>query len=421
MEPRPTVVLLRRLAPALLAAAPALVLLLFFLHYYSDFVCDDAFISFRYAEHLATGRGLAWNPGELPHVEGYTNFLWVVLLGLLRLPGIAVPAAARLLAWLAAAGTLILIVLMARGERAAEGRKPSLALLALAPLPVVLSFPYQYWTALRLETALFAFLLLLATALFALEEQRGRARRWGSGLAYLALALTRPEGALFIAVPGLYLLWQARPHMQARRPEGCAERPTARLRQVLSQRWLWLLIFFGGMLLYAFWRWIYFGELLPNTYYAKVGGAGGLRRGWEYLARFAEHRPHTFIFLLGALLLGGLGSRMGRLLLSTVLLLAVAVVVEGGDWMREFRLLIPTTPLLGAALAVSLQRRLEEGWRGRLAPLLGMGLCCVFVQASAGTPLEEWSAVLGGRRREMTIARPASGCAATPTPAIWWR
>ena len=36
-------------------------------------VCDDAFISFRHAEHLANGLGLVYNPGE--YVEGYTNFL----------------------------------------------------------------------------------------------------------------------------------------------------------------------------------------------------------------------------------------------------------------------------------------------------------------------------------------------------------
>ena len=47
------------------------------------FLCDDAFISFRYARHLAEHGTLAYNlaaPREL--VEGYTNFLWVLLLAL---------------------------------------------------------------------------------------------------------------------------------------------------------------------------------------------------------------------------------------------------------------------------------------------------------------------------------------------------
>ncbi len=40
------------------------------------FLCDDAFISFRYVRNLLEGHGLVFNPGE--HVEGYSNFLWVL-------------------------------------------------------------------------------------------------------------------------------------------------------------------------------------------------------------------------------------------------------------------------------------------------------------------------------------------------------
>jgi len=38
---------------------------------------DDAFISFRYGQNLASGRGLVFNVGE--HVWGATTFLWVLL------------------------------------------------------------------------------------------------------------------------------------------------------------------------------------------------------------------------------------------------------------------------------------------------------------------------------------------------------
>lgn len=44
------------------------------------FLGDDAYISFRYALHLYQGHGLVWNPGE--RVEGYTNFLWVIIMAL---------------------------------------------------------------------------------------------------------------------------------------------------------------------------------------------------------------------------------------------------------------------------------------------------------------------------------------------------
>src|SRR5215813_5128158 len=52
-----------------------------------SYLHDDVFISVRYARHLTTGMGLVYNPGE--RVEGYTNFLYTVLLAIplaLRLP-----------------------------------------------------------------------------------------------------------------------------------------------------------------------------------------------------------------------------------------------------------------------------------------------------------------------------------------------
>jgi hypothetical protein len=39
---------------------------------------DDAYISLRYVDNFLAGKGLVFNEGE--YVEGYTNFLWVMLL-----------------------------------------------------------------------------------------------------------------------------------------------------------------------------------------------------------------------------------------------------------------------------------------------------------------------------------------------------
>lgn len=47
-----------------------------------DWIMDDAGISYAYAGNLAGGHGLVSQPGR-PPVEGFSNFLWVVLLALL--------------------------------------------------------------------------------------------------------------------------------------------------------------------------------------------------------------------------------------------------------------------------------------------------------------------------------------------------
>ena len=44
-----------------------------------EWLIDDAGISFVYSRNLAQGHGLVSQPG-MPPVEGYSNFLWVLLM-----------------------------------------------------------------------------------------------------------------------------------------------------------------------------------------------------------------------------------------------------------------------------------------------------------------------------------------------------
>ncbi|RME21481.1 MAG: hypothetical protein D6798_18055, partial [Deltaproteobacteria bacterium] len=70
--------------------APVLVgLLAFAVHDWTlqPWTLDDAYITFRYADNLVAGHGIVFNPGE--RVEGYTNFLWLLLLAVGRSLGLA--------------------------------------------------------------------------------------------------------------------------------------------------------------------------------------------------------------------------------------------------------------------------------------------------------------------------------------------
>ena len=63
---------------------------LFFVHLDAyQFLNDDAFISFRYADQWARRGEVSYNTGE--RVEGYTNFLWVALLSGARWLGGEIP------------------------------------------------------------------------------------------------------------------------------------------------------------------------------------------------------------------------------------------------------------------------------------------------------------------------------------------
>ena len=62
----------------------SVILFILMLVYVWNFTVDDAFISFTYGGHLANGYGLVWNIGQ-PPVEGYTDFLWVLITAILFL------------------------------------------------------------------------------------------------------------------------------------------------------------------------------------------------------------------------------------------------------------------------------------------------------------------------------------------------
>ena len=97
-----------RRSPRAAAALAALALLLFTVNVAGlYFLIDDAFISFRYARNLNDGLGLVFNPGEW--VEGYTNFLWVILMAGVMKAGLPVEIVANV-AGIASGAALLLLV-----------------------------------------------------------------------------------------------------------------------------------------------------------------------------------------------------------------------------------------------------------------------------------------------------------------------
>src|SRR5438552_14268375 len=98
---------LRAWWPVLLAAPLLVAHLLVF-----NFVTDDAYISFVYARNFARHGQLVFNLGE--RVEGYTNFLWTVLLGMLLRLGIPAAWSSRILGAGCALATVVVAVRFGR-------------------------------------------------------------------------------------------------------------------------------------------------------------------------------------------------------------------------------------------------------------------------------------------------------------------
>ncbi len=228
-------------AIAVLLVAYAVMMVVDFPHW----LVDDTFILFRYAENLVETGELNWNPGENP-TEGYTGLTLILLIAAVMNFGVSPIVATHVIGIAAFFCGAALIILTLRGFNL--GSITALALFLTAP------FMYAHaWSGL--ETTLFCAAILFA--FYTLTHRRGKLFI----TSLLLLSLTRPEGAIL----ALILLAVYRPFSLK-----------------LS---LWYII--PGAI-YFLWRFAYYGQLLPNTYYVKSASVGIQRENLKMIQRFAS-------------------------------------------------------------------------------------------------------------------------------------
>lgn len=312
-------------------------------------ILDDAFISFRYAENLVNGFGLTFNPGG-DIVEGYTNFLWTLILAGTIALGWEPVLTAQFLCTALALATLLL------AYRGARGWWPTgvWALLPPALLAINPSFLLYTTRGSGMETALVTFLSLIALLLLwrAQHVKSGLVVGIFAGVVCALVVMARPDGALVPLAGGIVLSM----HLWSR--EGRA----------------WAFPTLGGLIIgfsvlylpYFAWRWSYYGFLLPNTFYAKTGATvAQVQRGWYYTRDFFQSLGlRSLIVLLG---LSGVAMvrtwwqgddlspssppspsrRSPAVLLWTFLLLTAGYVTAvGGDHFPLWRFFVVVTPPL---------------------------------------------------------------------------
>ena len=331
------------------------------------FLTDDAFISFRYVRNLLNGDGLVFNPGE--YVEGYTNFLWVLELaaiwGVFGIrPSIAAP-------WLSVACTVGTIAALLWWV----ARAPSLrnrALVGWMALGLLCSSAtFAVWTSGGgLETRQFTFFMVMAVVCLSLH---GNSRRGllAASLSLAAASLTRPEGLM---LAGCCFGWFAACRMAA-----AGKLDWSEVRVLVTP-------FAVLVAAHFLFRYGYYGEGLPNTYYAKHVRVW-YESGFRYLAAAALE---TGLYALMPLAFVALWQRWRRWRDTTYALVLVCILAHmaylarvGGDHF-EYRLLDFYWPLLMvpaaeaiAHLGCGLSARL--GRIRRLPPGLGPRGCAVML------------------------------------------
>ncbi len=318
---------------------------------------EDAFISFRYARNLVDGAGLVYNPGE--RVEGYTNFLWTLLIAGGMALGIDPVPWARFLGMAASLALVLLTFRFARRQDLPRGVTGGILAASLVALsPAVAGEGVQ-----GLETVFFALLVTAAVQTAVRARESVAAARAGSerrflvaGALFALAALTRPEGVgVFGLATAAGFLWQRRRGMACYRAE-------------VGAVFVFLLIY----LPYWLWRFDYYGYPVPNTFYCKTGGGlAHLWRGLQYVGHFLLWNPVLPLLTLWAGWRArrrdlpvappdpGPGSPLVAVVTTVVVGYLAYVAVVGGDFKHTFRFVIPVLPLW----AVLLDGRVSHhGW-----------------------------------------------------------
>jgi arabinofuranosyltransferase len=297
------------------------------------YTCDDAFITYRYAEHLAAGVGPAFNPGEL--VEGYSNPLWLGLLVVGVKLGGDVVIVSKVLGLLCGLGTVLLAYGIARRLGREGDDRPVWVLLLVVP-----NAGLAYFAASGMETILYAGLL---TAVVYCFLRSSPAAVWAGNLATLAAALTRPEGLLVLVALSAWRLASA----------------WRQDRGVVVAAWASGVLALAALGGFFVWRHAVFGDWLPNTYYAKPPGAFG---GLSYLSPagylreyFAETGGGLLLGLACAVLLIRRQGEDRRAVVAAAVATGLLLLIEGalvvharGDWMALHRFLVPITAVVAA-------------------------------------------------------------------------
>lgn len=315
-------------------------------------VCDDAFISYRYALNLVEGHGLVYNAGE--RVEGYSNFLWTLWCAVPIVLGIRCETWTMMWGIVCFAGTLTLLGDISRRLSEKIGTTP---ILPIAAILCAVHADMAVFATSGLETSLFTMLAAAGYWVFVRGETTGRHRPLVAGFVMTLAALTRPDGVIFGAVLGAAYLTLTRP----------------RWRTALS----YAAAFAIPHAAFVAWRVWYYGDFFPNTYYAKSGNLAWWSQGWAYLLLYLQKYWAVGACVLGlaAIVIPVRGDtnsadrplrRIALVAAAMAAMYTLYIVRVGGDFMFA-RMLIPATPFYLLLIELGLMRWIPRQTWGRAA------------------------------------------------------
>ncbi len=304
------------------------------LRYYSLF--DDEMISMRYADNLANGEGLVWNPdGE--RVEGFSNPLWVYVMSAVHL--FPIPKAKTSLV-IQIFCFLLLIVNLYFIKRSVETLSERSSVQVSAVVLGGLYLPLINWALQGVEIILLAAITTAAFYINIRSLKSGNFNSWQIVLPGIMIWVRMDALLIFVCFAAFLYFYDKKNR-----------------RKILAVSLATLAFFLGALFI---WRQVYFGEWLPNTYFLKMSGYSLLHRitkGGYALLKFIIYLT-PIIFALPFWFYYKSRRRVLLLPLSIFVVLIAYSVWVGGDswewWMPANRFISTAMPLFIIVLTLSL-------------------------------------------------------------------
>jgi hypothetical protein len=248
----------------------------------------------------------------------------------------------------------IVIIYWLIASKIADKKKFFFPFTALA---LSLNYDFAVWATSGLETSFFTLLLSLTFFLFFYTNLSKERKLLITGLLLALSCMTRPDAVIFFLYANSLLIFS-----------GIINRSA--FKKLLKE-----LLYLNSAFLFAFvpyliWKFSYYGDIFPNTYYAKSAGDSYLEQGFYYIWLFLSSYRSTLISLAGvAVLIKLLVSRKKQNLTETlreneslmpmfaalgaaIIYLLFFVARVGGDFMFA-RFIIPVLPFLYFSIEVS--------------------------------------------------------------------
>lgn len=280
------------------------------------------------------GKGLVYNQGE--YVEGYTNFLWTVITApFTKVKSVDVSIFSSSLGLLLTIINILLITLISKqfNENLSKYLK---YLILLPPLFLAIDDSIAFWAIGGMEFPLYTlFILSIIYNYFKLNDNSKHLYFLAAFL--IMCTLTRPEGNMIFVITVLHIL--------------LFRKKIKEFKRSIIVLLLWYAAF---CLIYYGFKYLYYGQIIPNTFYAK--GVTDIKMnfllGTKYLALCIGTRLYIFIFILFIPFKKAFKDfKLSYLIIFSSIYIAYLIAV-GGDWMIANRFFVPILPMLYLLSAV---------------------------------------------------------------------